>query len=69
LHRDLYGTDGFDPERCLSAFQRYTKFRSSQTLPIAIELRACPHGRAGILQAFGPGGFQPPVSGGKDVSH
>ena len=24
LHRDLYGTDGFDPERCLRAFQRHT---------------------------------------------
>ena len=24
LHRDLYGIDGFDPERCLSAFQRHT---------------------------------------------
>ena len=24
LHRDLYGVDGFDPERCLSAFQRHT---------------------------------------------
>lgn len=24
LHRDLYGTDGFDPERCLNAFQRHT---------------------------------------------
>ena len=24
LHRDLYGTDSFDRERCLSAFQRHT---------------------------------------------